>query len=567
MKKIIFFFVITSATNAIAQNIGINETGTAPDGSAILDVKSNDKGLLIPRIALSATNVSTPVSAPATSLMVYNTATAGSGTVAVTPGFYYWDGTKWERIVTGVVSGGGTDDQNLTGATLSGTTLQINIENGSSTSVNLSSLQDGTGTDSQTLSLSGNSLSISGGNSVTLTDNVNDADNVVGNEYNTNLSLSGTTLSVTDGGGNQSVNLSSLQDGTGTDNQTLSVSGNTLTISSGNSVTLPSSGGSSDDDWYRVGSSSAPTSINDNIYTQGKVGIGVTNPSEKLEIGSGNIELSTSYAIGHGLGTSNEYAIYPRKSGIQSLGVYGANSPANTACMTLESDWMIGIVETDNDYLMGYYDLNNWKYVWAGDVGIGTDTPLFGLHVKDAATLNPGILIEADVYADAFLVSKISSTRKFQLIGAYSNWDTRAIYIGGYNVNYTGGYGYDDANKVIVGGGGTNASLPIYATSFVTSSSRNVKKEIEDLQYGLDEVLNIRPVSYTYTFDKSEKKQIGFIAEEVSSIIPESVYSEDGVTLGMDYSKMTAVLINAMKEQQTQIEELKELVSKLQNKK
>ena len=43
-----------------------------------------------------------------------------------------------------------TDDQNLTGATLSGTTLQVDIEDGTSASVDLAALQDGTGTDDQT---------------------------------------------------------------------------------------------------------------------------------------------------------------------------------------------------------------------------------------------------------------------------------------------------------------------------------------------------------------------------------------------------------------------------------
>jgi len=237
MKKVVFTFALLGAINGFSQNIGINETGNAPDASAILDVESPDKGVLLPRIALSATNVSAPVSSPATSLMVYNTATSGSGATAVTPGFYYWDGTDWIKVISGnTVST--TDNQNLTGATLSGTNLQIDIENGSSTTVNLSSLQDGTGTDSQTLGLSGNSLSISGGNSVTLTDNVNDADFVIGNEYNTGVILNGTDLETTDGGGTITTDLSSLQDGTGTDSQTLGLSGNTLSISGGNSVTL-----------------------------------------------------------------------------------------------------------------------------------------------------------------------------------------------------------------------------------------------------------------------------------------------------------------------------------------
>ena len=48
--------------------------------------------------------------------------------------------------------GTGTDDQNLTGATLTGTSLEITIENGNSVTIDLSSLPDGTGTDNQTLS-------------------------------------------------------------------------------------------------------------------------------------------------------------------------------------------------------------------------------------------------------------------------------------------------------------------------------------------------------------------------------------------------------------------------------
>lgn len=95
-----------------AQNIGINGNGATPDASAILDVSAaptNDKGMLVPRIALSATNVAAPVTAPATSLLVYNTATAGVSPNNVVPGYYYWDGTKWVPL------GGGGDDWRITG--------------------------------------------------------------------------------------------------------------------------------------------------------------------------------------------------------------------------------------------------------------------------------------------------------------------------------------------------------------------------------------------------------------------------------------------------------------------
>lgn len=88
-------------TVASAQNIGINTTGAVPAASAILDLVSADKGLLVPRVALTATNSALPVTAPAISLLVYNTATAGVIPNNVTPGYYYWDGAAWVRVGTG----------------------------------------------------------------------------------------------------------------------------------------------------------------------------------------------------------------------------------------------------------------------------------------------------------------------------------------------------------------------------------------------------------------------------------------------------------------------------------
>jgi hypothetical protein len=80
-----------------AQNVGI---GTAtPDPSARLHIEDTQRGLLIPRIALSARNISAPISTPAIGLLVYNTATAGALPFHVWPGFYYWNGTEWVRLL------------------------------------------------------------------------------------------------------------------------------------------------------------------------------------------------------------------------------------------------------------------------------------------------------------------------------------------------------------------------------------------------------------------------------------------------------------------------------------
>ncbi len=105
--------------------VGIG-TGT-PNSSAMLEVQATDKGLLPPRVALTASNAAGPISSPATGLLIYNTATAGTAPNNVTPGFYYWSGTAWLRLtvatdnaanVTGTVAvaNGGTGVTSSTGS-------------------------------------------------------------------------------------------------------------------------------------------------------------------------------------------------------------------------------------------------------------------------------------------------------------------------------------------------------------------------------------------------------------------------------------------------------------------
>lgn len=90
--------LLFSFTAINAQNVGINSSGTAPDASAGLDVDFTDKGVLIPRVALTSTTDVATISSPTTSLMIYNTATAGTFPNNVTPGFYFYDGNGWARV-------------------------------------------------------------------------------------------------------------------------------------------------------------------------------------------------------------------------------------------------------------------------------------------------------------------------------------------------------------------------------------------------------------------------------------------------------------------------------------
>lgn len=102
MKKqylfLIGFFLLNEVV--VGQSVGINGDGSNPSESAILDVKSPNKGLLIPRVALTGKNDITTIPNPENSLFVYNTSQAGTGNNAVTPGFYYWNQEEWVGIST-----------------------------------------------------------------------------------------------------------------------------------------------------------------------------------------------------------------------------------------------------------------------------------------------------------------------------------------------------------------------------------------------------------------------------------------------------------------------------------
>ncbi len=71
----------------------------SPNASAKLEVFATNKGFLAPRVSLTGTSDVATIASPAVGLMVYNTATAGTSPTNVTQGFYYHDGTKWQRLI------------------------------------------------------------------------------------------------------------------------------------------------------------------------------------------------------------------------------------------------------------------------------------------------------------------------------------------------------------------------------------------------------------------------------------------------------------------------------------
>jgi hypothetical protein len=134
-------------------------------------------------------------------------------------------------------------------------------------------------------------------------------------------------------------------------------------------------------------------------------------------------------------------------------------------------------------------------------------------------------------------------------------------------VGYVGATITGDINKIVQ----TDNNGAITASGDVTAySDARLKENVVTVENALDKTLNLRGVYYTRIGDVQKKQKIGVIAQEVEKILPEVVYKldkeEEDSILTVNYGNITALLIEAIKEQQKQIEELKETVSGLNSK-
>src|ERR1700730_4747158 len=82
-----------------SQSVAINADSSVADASAILDLKSTIKGMLIPRMTFAQRNA---IAVPAVGLLIYQTDN--------TPGFYYYDGGAWGAVKGSGGGGTGTDN-------------------------------------------------------------------------------------------------------------------------------------------------------------------------------------------------------------------------------------------------------------------------------------------------------------------------------------------------------------------------------------------------------------------------------------------------------------------------
>ena len=149
-------------------------------------------------------------------------------------------------------------------------------------------------------------------------------------------------------------------------------------------------------------------------------------------------------------------------------------------------------------------------------------------------------IMSADQQAYFFLgQGAANSANKLWLNGSLLPWDNASYDIG------TSTTEFKDAHF----------SGTVNASNFNTTSDATLKTNVETLTGSLDAVKALRGVSYDWI--ENGNSEVGVIAQEVEAVVPDVVSTNDQGIKSVKYGNLVGVLIEAIKEQQAQIDELK----------
>ena len=111
---------------------------------------------------------------------------------------------------------------------------------------------------------------------------------------------------------------------------------------------------------------------------------------------------------------------------------------------------------------------------------------------------------------------------------------------------------------------GSSGGISIYASNDIAAfSDESVKTELQIIDNAIDRIKQINGYTYVRIDDLSNIRRAGVIAQEVQKVLPEVVSENQDGTLNVAYSNMVALLIEGIKEQQSQIDELKQRLDNL----
>lgn len=321
-------------------------------------------------------------------------------------------------------------------------------------------------------------------------------------------------------------------------------------------------GGNTENDKFIVENSNSDSGLV--ITGEGNVGIGTSSPISKLHIYD-DVNSSLSLRIQNtNTGTGAATKLYFDGSNHAGISVFGPSFSGSENVMRIfnnrnSPDGSIDFVVNGGKKMV----IDN-----TGNVGIGTSNPTCKLDVDGGAgvaiygksTSNFGIYGISPSHHHAGVYGE--SDEGSGVWGLHTNSTYSASGVLGQNTGLGSGvYGLSTNGHGVVGNGGSS-KYDFYATGpggdYGAASSIRWKNNIIEIDNPLEKLAGLRGVYFNWDEEHGGGHDVGCIAEEVGKVLPEIVvYEENGIDAdGMDYSKLTPLLIEAIKALQKRVEEL-----------
>lgn len=317
----------------------------------------------------------------------------------------------------------------------------------------------------------------------------------------------------------------------------------------------------------------------------GFTGLNTKTPQERLHV-VGNAIIDGDITLGNTTGKGDinfttehqNIAFANPSSEFSSAMMYMTVSPTAYKRMVLAhsgafSNWGLQYDDADDQFdFLGAGSSKLSVDLTDGNVGIGTATPANKLDVQGGANFSGNIGVQT-----------AANTRTIQCgstQGALLGIGTlEYIQDAGTNTLSTASDWVPVTDNTWSLGNASNRWQDVWAVDgTINTSDATMKTNIRDMSYGLDAIMQLRPVSYQWKNDQSYTK-LGVIAQEIQKVLPEVVrdwdYEIDETTgaktkvasekLGVMYDDIIPVLIKGMQEQQEMIAGLQSTVSSLQS--
>jgi len=237
--------------------------------------------------------------------------------------------------------------------------------------------------------------------------------------------------------------------------------------------------------------------------------------------------------------------------------IIGYNSDVNTSLVPYTNATAIGnraFVSQSNSLVLGSIKGVN-SATESVNVGIGTSAPVRQLHVVGEQAV--------------FRMDRPTDTAAFMLVRTDESGDPLKTFVVGANASgsNSGSFVINDLGTSVSGAGTRRMTIDnngiatftnsVYALSFVPTSSLVYKTNVKTYENALETVKKLRGVSFNWK--ESGKPSVGLIAEEVEQVIPAVVAYDGKDTVGVNYDSLVGVLVEAIKEQQAELDALKDL--------